>query len=272
MNARQYMLLEYADMQDGETRAGELCPACNGGASAEGTLSVSQREGIILWNCHRASCGFKGASSSSGTAQTGTTRLPKAREVLGRQIAREAGPLDAETKLLLRQKYSITGRHLAQHGLGWAEQEQRLCIPVRSFTGAERGVTLRSLSGQSPKTLTHTEQGALSWFTNHATPGVIIVEDQLSAIRASDYLTSVALLGVNLNDERAAEIKASGLRPVYLALDADAWELSLRLAIKYRSYLGIKLLRLSKDIKDIDNEELADWFASVGINRMHGTH
>lgn len=265
MNARTHMLLEYADMQDGETRAGELCPACNGGATAEGTLSVSFRDNALLWNCHRASCGFKGASSSSGSAQAGTTRLPKAREVLGRQIAREAEPLDAETRNSLQQRYAIKARHISKYGLAWAEQEQRLCIPVRSFTGAERGVVLRTLSNQVPKTLSHTEQGALSWFTNHATPGVIIVEDQISAIRAADYITSACLLGVNLNDERAEEIKASGLRPVYLALDADAYELSLRLAIKYRSYLGIKLLRLSKDIKDHTDEELKQFFISAGI-------
>lgn len=266
MNARTYMLLEYSDMSDGETRAGELCPACNGGATAEGTLSVSFRDATLLWNCHRASCGFRGASSSSGRTQAGTTRLPKARKVIGRQIAREAGALDEDIKHALFERYGITPRHLAQYELGWAEQEGRLCIPVRSFAGAERGVVLRALDSKKPKSLSHTEENAISWHVNHTTPGVIIVEDQFSSIRAADYITSACLLGVNLNDERAEEIKASGLRPVYLALDADAYELSLRLAIKYRSYLGIRLLRLSKDIKDMDDEELKQFFISAGIS------
>ena len=135
---------------------------------------------------------------------------------------------------------------------------------MRDAQGERLGCVLRALDGRQPKTLTHTEQGAISWHVNHTTDGVIIVEDQFSAIRASDYLTSVALLGTNLNEERVAEIKAAGLGPVYLALDADAWQVAVRYAVKYRSELRPQLLRLAKDIKDQSKEELDHLFASIG--------
>jgi hypothetical protein len=182
--------------------------------------------------------------------------------VVGRTIARNSAVVPEQAKQLLGRQYGITETHLARYSVGWDEGTDRLCLPVSDFQGERTGVVLRSLSGQQPKSLTHTEQGAISWFTNHTAPGVIIVEDQFSAIRASDFLTSVALLGTNLNDERVAEIKASGLRPVYLALDADAWTVAVRYAIKYRSELGIRLLRLEKDIKDMSNEELSAFFAA----------
>lgn len=108
----------------------------------------------------------------------------------------------------------------------------------------------------------------MAWFTNVRTGGVIIVEDQLSAIRASDYITSVALLGTHLNEERVQEIKASKLAPVYLALDNDAISTAVRHVVKYRSVLTMKLLRLERDIKDLSYEEADRLFASIGASRV----
>ena len=116
---------------------------------------------------------------------------------------------------------------------------------------------LRALDGTKPKVISHTEKGAMAWYVNHTTPGVIIVEDQLSALRASSFLTSVALLGTNLSEERVAEIKKAGYSPVYLALDNDAIATAVKYVVKYRSVLPMQLVRLSKDIKDQTEEELA---------------
>lgn len=122
---------------------------------------------------------------------------------------------------------------------------------------------LRSLSGAKPKVVSYTEQGAMAWYVNRITPGVIIVEDQLSALRASAFLTSVALLGTNLSEERVEEIRKAGHRPVYLALDNDAIASAVKFVVKYRSTLPMQLVRLDKDIKDHNNEELAALYASL---------
>lgn len=127
---------------------------------------------------------------------------------------------------------------------------------------------LRAIDGRQPKTLTHTEQGAIAWFTNVRSSGIIIVEDQLSAIRASDYLTSVALLGTHLNDERVQELRAAKTRPIYLALDNDAIGTAVKHVVKYKSLLPMRLVRLSKDIKDMTHEEADRLFASIGASRM----
>ena len=141
-------------------------------------------------------------------------------------------------------------------------------MPVRDAQGAALGVMLRALDGRKPKVISHTEQGATAWYTNLTAPGVIIVEDQLSALRASSFLTSVALLGTNLSDERVAEIRKAGHRPVFLALDNDAIASAVKYVVKYRSTLPMQLVRLDKDIKDMDNEEADALFASLGVSRM----
>lgn len=108
----------------------------------------------------------------------------------------------------------------------------------------------------------------MAWFTNVRSSGIIIVEDQLSAIRASDYLTSVALLGTHLNDERVQELRAAKTRPIYLALDNDAIGTAVKHVVKYKSLLPMQLVRLSKDIKDMTHEEADRLFAGIGASRM----
>lgn len=264
MNAWETIALDFGHLYDGETRAGELCPACKGGDNGEASLSVTRREGTLLWQCHRASCGFKGASGGlRQEAGRTTTKVPDNRGVVGRTILRESDMVGQQVAELLESKYLINRTHLGRCEIGWDTDSNRLALPVQNIRSERLGVVLRALDGRKPKTLNHTEKDAISWYTNHSAPGVIIVEDQLSAIRASDYLTSVALLGTHLNDERVAEIRASGLRPVYLALDADAWGKAVQYAIKYRNELQPRLLRLERDLKDESNQGLSDLLANL---------
>lgn len=261
MNARERILLEYEQLHDGETRAGELCPSCSGGSTGERTLSVAKREGVLLWKCHRASCGFTGAGTSSGSkGQHPATKVPHSRGVVGRTIARESDVVGDDTRQLLAAKYGISDRHIARWEIGWDADTNRLVLPVQDFRSERTGVVLRALDGRKPKTLTHTEEGAIAWYVNNSPtyPGVIIVEDQLSAIRASDYLTSVALLGTHLNEERVYQIRDSGYRPVYLALDRDAWQVAVKYAIRYRSIIQPRLVRLERDLKDESNQGLSE--------------
>lgn len=265
MNVRHRILLDYEQLHDGQTVAGQLCPACEGGESRERTFSVSRRDGKLFWNCHRATCDCRGSEASGSHSHGGTaTQIPHSRGVVGRTILRQSSMVDEEVRAYLASRYCIEDRHISKYEIGWDNDTNRLCLPVKDVQGERLGCVLRALDSRKPKTLTHTEQGAISWHVNHTTPGVIIVEDQFSAIRASDYLTSVALLGTNLNDERVEEIKKANLGPVYLALDADAWQVAVRYAIKYRSTLKPQLLRLAKDIKDQTDEELTALFASIG--------
>lgn len=264
MNVREQMLLEYEGLSDGTTLAGEQCPTCRGGNTGEGSLSVSKREGLLLWKCHRASCGIAGAANASGSANVRErTRVPETRGVVGRTIERSSNVVGPHDRQLLLSKYGITENHIARWSLGWDDETNRLVVPVQDVRSERLGVVLRALDGSVPKSKSHTEKDAISWFVNHSVPGVIVVEDQFSAIRAADYITAVALLGTHLNEERVHEIRSSGFTPVYLALDADAFNKAVHYRIKYRSSLNPVLVKLEKDLKDHDNQELSDFFAGL---------
>lgn len=264
MNVHDQLALEFSDLPDGYTAAGELCPACGGGATKERTLSVTRREGRLYWNCHRASCPFSG-SDAVGFLTVTRSKPSDCRGVVGRTIARHSERVPENLRQYLRQKYCITEQHIGKYQLGWDTETNRLVLPVQDAQGNLLGVNLRSLSGAKPKSKLHTESGALSWHINRVTPGLIIVEDQFSAIRASDYLSSVALLGTQLNEDDAYSIKKHARGPVYLALDADAWDQAVKLVMYHRSVLQMQLVKLPCDLKDMDDEELAS-FLAVNVN------
>ena len=257
MNERDTILLHYSDTADGETRAGEPCPACRGGSSGERTLSVSRSGDILLWHCHRASCGFSGSSSSRSRSSTRTASVG-CRGVVGRQYVRTAAAIPREVREWLSTQLFLTDANLSKAQLGWDEESSRLVQPVFSPDGKVLGCQLRALDGRQPKAISHTEQGAISWYIKRGTPGLIIVEDIFSAIRVSEHISSVALLSTHLNYERIAQIKQTGLNPVWLALDPDAWRKTIGYVKDFRSLLRMIPLRITKDFKNMTPQELQE--------------
>lgn len=274
MNAREELLLTYDSLADGESCAGELCPACKGGDTKEHTLSVSKDDGQIKWICHRASCRFRGVSGSyvRGSEGSRTAQVDK-RGMWGRELCRSASSIPNSIREELRLRYCITPQHLSKWKVGWDEQTERLVIPVLGPAQEELGAVVRSLNKEvTPKAILHTEKDALSWFmarkqqSERATisrtiptqSDIIIVEDQFSAIRASDFLSSVALLGTHLNEERMEQIRLVNANRVFLALDSDAFDSTIRYCIRYRSLLKMIPVKLDKDLKDLNDEQLRE--------------
>jgi DNA primase len=99
----------------------------------------------------------------------------------------------------------------------------------------------------------------MSWFRGEEKSiPVWVVEDQLSAMRLWQYgLTAVALLGTHISHERAVEIKSVS-DDVFLALDKDATAKSIGYASTFRYVLNTKVVALSKDVKDMDSNELSN--------------
>lgn len=158
---------------------------------------------------------------------------------------------------VLQGKYVLNSRQLAT--LGWAAREERVVLPVKDWQGELLGAVLRSESGALPKAKSHTEEDAVACYVNYSSSDCIIVEDCYSALRASEYMNAVALLGTNLNDSRVRNIKQQQFRSVYLALDADVYDKVIRYAQQYRSLLRMIPVKLEQDLKNMNVEELKEF-------------
>lgn len=174
---------------------------------------------------------------------------------------------------LLASELFLTDKHISRWQLGWDEAEQKIVQPVQDRLGNILGSVLRVPPGDTrkPKAKSHTEEGAIAWHVNPTTHGLIIVEDIFSAIRAADFMSSVALLSTHLNDDRVDQIRQANVSKVYLALDADAYAKTIKYVQQFRSRLPMVPVKIVKDLKNHTPEELKeffneDHFRSAGIS------
>lgn len=257
---REQMAIEYSYLADGDTLGGQLCPACKGGGSGEHSMSISRRGGSLLWKCHRSSCGFSGyrVSKEAGAISYhgGGTKVPTTKGVVGRIYYKEAAKLPEEIMEALSTKYYLNKRQLSL--LGWDEDTKRVALPVFNAESEVLGCVLRSEQGDMPKALSYTEESAVALFRNPSSTNLIIVEDIYSALRASEYMNAVAILGTYLNPERVDTLAYLRCKKNYLALDADAYDKTIKYVREYRTQLPMIPVKIEKDLKNMDHDELKE--------------
>jgi hypothetical protein len=168
-------------------------------------------------------------------------------------------------------------KHLLAKGqFHWTEEHSppghgRLVMPLLNTGGEAYGYVARKLDTQyGPKALTMCGANEGSWYPCEGSDELIIVEDQLSALRASEFMNAVALLGVNVTDAMIKEIKKTGYSAVFLALDADAFPTAIKLAHKLRNFFKVKVIKLDCDIKDMTDQAIADVMFEAGAEFYRG--
>lgn len=259
--------LDYADLRDGETKAGELCPACEGGDTKEKSLSVSRREGFLLWNCHRASCPFGGRSRLSSTGREDGAILTPPRQFSYIPTT----PLNQATVGFLAARYGIPSEDFRLAGCGWTGESaghygRRISFPIFGPDSRKRGENYRSYEeGVKPKALIKlrdTDVVAQSWYKwKRKSPDLILVEDQVSAIKMAKHMHAISLMGTNLSEAKVLEIMYNGdYDHVYIALDADATHEAIKTQLRWRERMpNLRVLGLPLDIKDMDDKEFKNF-------------
>lgn len=240
-------------------RTRTVCPFCGGGSSGERSLNVTVRDGVTLYNCHRASC-EKGHGAYGGwVVRTSQQPVRQAQRVT--PYEGELEHLDAEWREYLGAKIGWTEWHLEQGRPLYAPDDHRVAFPIFSPMGVRRGWVLRSYEPfASLKALTRmdVEEPHLSYYRPNNSPWIVVVEDVPSAVRASRYVDSVALCGSGCSTDYAMEIAAHYQRVVW-ALDADATRHALRLCRQHTIlFEASQVLVLERDIKDESEERLCE--------------
>lgn len=262
----------YSSLAEGVSLAGELCPSCGGGSSKEGSLSITRESGRLLFHCHRASCEFSGiATPKGGRYLHAPAQQPERRDGRRSYDSLDKGPLPDAIANKLHADYSIGPRMCARGLLRWTTTHSprdfgRVVLPVANPAGEVYGYVARKTDDQTgPKTLSMFASNEGAWYPCNASKDLIVVEDQLSAIRASEYINAVALLGTNITDQTLRNIKMGNYREVFLALDPDAFPKSIRLARTHRATVRMTVVHLPKDIKNMRELELVDWLHKSGV-------
>ena len=252
-----------------EQLSGQECPFCNSG---EKSFSITREATGIVYKCHRNKCGINGFVRTAGGGESRPAVEGKSK--VGVWI-RAATPLMEAHKDWLYNHWKLEDRHIRKGGIEFSLANQRLMLPIYNAEGTAVGASFRTIREYTPKSIicmTDIEALCLSFYKNGDSRVGIIVEDQASALRASMYCNSVALLGVHMDALRATQIARQGWERVIFCLDKDAFSKNIELSQKWGSMMK-KYVTVCppKDLKDMTEVELQGFMKdSCGIT-IEGT-
>lgn len=241
-----------------EQLSGQECPFCNSG---EPSFSITREATGIVYKCHRNKCGISGFVRTAGSSDSRPAVEGKSK--VGAWL-RTATPLMETHKDWLYDWWKLEDRHIRKGGIEFCLANQRLMLPIYSGDGSMVGASFRTMRDNSPKSIicmTDIEALCMSFYKNGDSKVGIIVEDQASALRASMYCNSVALLGVHMDALRAVQIARQGWERVIFCLDKDAFSKNIELAQKWGSMMK-KYVTVCppKDLKDMTELDLKGFF------------
>lgn len=258
-------LLDYSDLPLGETKYGK-CPTCG-----KSKFYVTRKNGGLAYICFRAACptqGFVGESSSHAPRAKSPKRTSEYTDSLFLP--------SAVTINYFLERFNIDLGSIKDASY-WVKEtgDGRYAFSVLGQRDESRGIVLRRASWQGmpsplretcykhePKARTFLEYDVpkAGWYHSMSPRTVVIVEDQVSAMRIAGLgITAYALLGTHFNDKHFYDILSWGKARVIIALDPDAFGKSLQISAKWGSGLhkGMEVARLKEDPKDYrDDDEL----------------
>ncbi len=263
-----YVKAEACDLPCGATTNDIKCPWCGESKSFSVTRTL---RGDLLFVCHRASCDQGGKGGYVRGPRGGTGNPPEQGRVFTPRVFDHPTTRVGGVKLAhLVSVYGLTPKEIAWADWSYAYKMDRLVMPVLSPVGAHRGSIARVYDKSIvPKTLTYKEVDDV-WMGWYLRPGiafanaegkfgeVVVVEDCISALKASRLVPACAILGTHISHDMVRELTSTAKR-VVLCLDQDATQKAYDYCKEFSAFGNFITVPLSKDIKDMNEEELEEW-------------
>lgn len=232
------VLAEAAGLAPGQSVSSLVCPKCGGGRSKEASFGVTRVESGVLYNCHRDSCGFRGFIPTAPWASEYNEVKPKKKI---KPYSKSTAALGPEVLEFLNNRFELNEEVISKAGWRLGLDDGRVIMPVRNRRGYDIGVTARSYDPKiTKKSIAYpngNDEPWMAWYNFRGGKTVVLVEDQVSAVKIAQFAPSVALLGTGLNDEKVVEL-ASSFANVILWLDADAIATAFSHQKKYKLMFG----------------------------------
>lgn len=230
-----YILEEASSLEPGASRGGLLCPKCLGGRTKERSFGVTRERFGVLYNCHRASCSFRGFVATAAWASD--YQPPEKVRTKRKPYTKPMVPLCEEEYEFFRDKFELTKEQIDWAGWKSGPEDGRILMPVRNSNGYDIGLTARSYDPNANKKSIAYPDGTddvwMAYYLANQGDTVVLVEDQVSALKLSQFVPAIALLGTNFNDDKAVDV-ASSFSNVLAWPDADALDKGFSWVKKYK--------------------------------------
>lgn len=266
-------MIDYADLDIGQTRKG-ICPTCK-----QQKFYVTRKPNGYAYICFRASCPLKPDFQATLHMQDIDYRVRKPAPK-GKAMER---PLYMPADFDIAFFEMRFGLELDIDPGYWIKvtDDDRYAFPIWGPRDEYRGVVLRRpiwkdygvkcprtdryAGSEMPKAVSYFEHNCktkLAWYHSTDEDTVVLVEDQVSAMRiSSEGVTAVAMLGTNFTQEFVLDVqKWHKTAKWHICLDPDANMKAIQIANRWRGVFpnGLRVLMLPSDPKDYQGNLLKD--------------
>ncbi len=256
-------LIDAIDIEMGETKR-ITCPFCNG----KSTFTISKMEdGVILYNCYRATCYVRGKKQGQYYASDIKKKLDKKEDKGYNYISdKHFTAITSSPRAIkwLRDRHSLEAIVHNRIDIKWDERRKSIFFPIKEYGEIIDGVDTPlnkkqwRRRGNSNKGLIVPHYGEYSEHQIY-TPRVGLVEDAPSACNVSNIMDACAMLGVHLTEEMLLDIFNNWDQAIIM-LDPDAQNAALKIKGQLTPFVDTHILRLSDDPKNIPTRELKEIF------------
>ena len=247
----QYQIVKGYRLREGDNKTTD-CPFC--GASKK--FTVGMKDGVLLWNCYKASCPVNGSyrGERSWTAIKNkigsTTPSPTRKRIMPVPsfLTGVEGHEDALAYLASVNSLEAVRSRLAD--VRFAPSENRVLFMMNGGAGAVG----RALDNRVPK---WTNYGATDGvFTCGKGSTAVVVEDAASActVGVLPEFTGVAILGTSTSVLQRAELLH--YERIIIALDNDASKKAIALLCRIGGLVKTTVRFLSEDLKWLKSEDI----------------
>lgn len=235
------------------TNAGLVCPKCDGGTQRDKSFSLTRQElGTLAYICHRASCDFRGYVSDHPRPSGAFKLEPK-------KFNEETTFLNEYWTEYFRSKFDISPYELGQGNFLWCPSRSMVVQPVYGPVRRKRGVVLRDYDFKKVEGVVEDPNVPWqAWYfarSNNVKRYLIVVEDQLSALKAARFYDSVALLNVDFSVDKALEIRriaeSRDIKNICLLLDYDARGKQMQIQQRWQVIIPNLQSLMPKNLKDL---------------------
>ena len=262
--------LNYGNLLEG-TSCRDRCPICHGGNTGEKSFVVTRQPNGLAFICHRASCKISGFVKDiynniyiNNNINNNNNTNPYNKKLVY---------LKYNQLYYLNHKYGLNNNIINKNKWEFAIEDGGIYMPIFALNAKEIGAQVKRLrpgTDRNPKVKSYwSDAEAIKLhFPYNADfvdpPFVVVVEDIISAVKVSELIDTVALLGTTFNNAKARAIREVSPNVVF-ALDPDTFVHNKSVAHDYKKRFGamfdnFEVVKLSKDPKDCTWSELTDTF------------
>lgn len=247
-----------------------ICPWCGGGKSKEKSFTVTEKDGMLKYNCFRAKCrGSRGILPVNPLNEDKKVAAPVKKEL--KDDKDHIKQLPANKQYYFQTIFELEPE--ATDDWYWSTTSNKVIIPLYSTEGDTIGHLQKHYPVLDPTKSPSTETSSRTyWRDDTEEPHLhfpypvlkpdelVLVEDVISAIRMSTVgkIDSAALLGTHITEDTIAKLKTKGFKHIIILLDADATARAIKLKEKMElSFQSVVIKPLEgPDIKDLSDTEI----------------